>query len=227
MAERAIHLWENRDTRNAIARALYYNEGYQFVVCGQSLGAGVANLVNIKCHHEGENLFQGKKSTCFAYGGPPVFAYTPGIKESKGIEEAFASCYNYIHGKDVVAHASIDAVRRVISTLDALDELTSQLSPVDRYLLARGAKKPSDAMVQVVSDGSKDMTSKPGADRLKLPSKFVVWFKKVSDSPLTFDMCYCDPNAISDLCIFLDARMCTNHLPVAYELALETIARSM
>lgn len=219
-----MNLWENIPTRNAIARALYANKGYQLVVTGQSLGAGVANLVHMKCHHPGENLFDGVKTVCFAFGGPPVFAYTPGANETGGIAEAFSCCYNYIHGKDMVAHASIDSVRRVISTLDALDALTSVLSPVDRYLLARGVKSPSDAMVQVVRDGSKNLPPKPGADRLKLPGDFIVWFKEVSENPLTYDTCYCDPNAVSDLCIYLDIRMCTDHLPVGYELALETIA---
>ena len=227
MAERALNLWENRDTRNAIVRALYQNEGYQLVVTGQSLGSGVANLVHLKCHHSGENLFQGKKTVCFAFGGPPVFAYTAaGNANSEAIEEAFATCYNYIHGNDVVAHSSVDAVRRLIHTLDELDSLTSQMSPLDYFLLVRGAKKPSGAMIQVVRDGSKKLKPKPGANRLQLPAKFVVWSKKVSADPISFDTDYCDPTAVSDLGILLSIDMCTDHLPVAYEFALEAIAMS-
>lgn len=227
MADRALNLWENRDTRNAIVRALHQNEGYQLVVTGQSLGSGVANLVHLKCHHSGENLFQGKKTVCFAYGGPPVFAYTAaGNKNIEDITEAFATCYNYIHGDDMAAHSSVDAVRRVIHTLDELDSLTSQMSPWDYFMLVRGAKQPSDAMIQVVRDGSKKLKPKPGANRLKLPGNFVVWFKKVSEDPFSFDTYYCDPNAVSDLGILLSINMCTDHLPVQYELALETIAMS-
>ena len=225
-------LWENQETRNAIARSLYRYDGYQLVITGHSLGAGVANLVHIRCHYV--NLFSGKKSVCFAFSSPPVFSYTfasPSVFSSwspsaktvnqQSIIEAFASCHNFINGMDQAPFLSADAVDKLVDTLEKVDSITCDMSDVDRFMLARGAKEPSDALVQIVRQGCKLL--EPDADRLKIPGDFIVWFKETLDE---YDTLYCDPIKISELAIFVDIKMAHDHFPKSYETALEILAES-
>jgi hypothetical protein len=232
MADRTIDLLKHAVTTNAITRGLDENPGYQLILTGHSLGAGIAALLTIKLHFDGHPLVR-RNIHCFGFGCPPVFGSpvsSPSMQGMVGfqrVKKAFARTVCFINGEDVIPFMSIDAIRRLATMLIQVDAITATLSPIDQLLLSRGLKKPSDDLNRIVKDGSINLKPLPGAERLKVPGRFVVWMDNaVEDNPQSTksDVVLCRPSKISNLAIRLADEFILDHLPPRYEERFKDLA---
>ena len=210
MAER---VW--RAAGGTVMNMLKQNEGYEFIVCGHSLGAGCACLLNIMCHNDGRRLIEGRKMRCFAYAAPPVFTAL------ELIPDAVKSTTNYIHEKDVVPFLSVDSVRHVFSSVRAIEDyMQNKMTRAERVKLAVGYTGPDEGLIEAVREATaRRLEPKQGAPILSIPAAANVWMQEQDGGEYDFEIC--DPIALSKLGLNVDLRMAEDHLPPRYEHALE------
>jgi Lipase (class 3) len=142
MANMAERVWQVAGP--IVKELMKENEGYDLVLTGHSLGAGVACLLNILLHENDSDRpgllhVDGRrvKVQCFAYASPPVFA--PKVRRDSHdsrrgltakspagtlIERPTAAllCTNYIHEMDVVPFLSVDSIRHFFKCIAVLEE---------------------------------------------------------------------------------------------------------
>jgi Lipase (class 3) len=219
MAKRADDLLNSVNTTNAIANGLDQNQGYQLILTGHSLGAGIAALLAIKLHADASCRAAYKADDhdirCFGFGCPPVFAPTENTTHL-----AFANTFCFINGKDVIPFLSIDAIRRLVAMLKQVNDITKTLNPLDQVLMLRGMKEPPGILVRNVMSGSANLEPLPGAERLEVPGEFVMWMDDALDikpKASASDVVLCQPSKISNLAIRLADDFIVDHLPPRYE----------
>jgi len=236
--EMAAAILHNQDTISAIKNALRRYEGYELILTGHSLGAGVACLANIQCHYE--NRFPSTQIRCFGFASPPVFAAKDGTMNFTNIRVRMAidNATCYIHEDDCVPFLGADSVRRLAFVINKLHEEDHKVSVLDRWRMASGKMTPTESIVNVVVHGADGMPSLGvgGAIRLYIPAKTVLWMYKTTSSdgvgsavivdPEGFSAQYSDPTRLAALNILLSPDMISDHMPAMYERALYAVFRT-
>ena len=232
MAAQVEDLLNHAVTIDAIVKGLDENQGYRLILTGHSLGAGIAALLAIKLHFDGHAL--GRNVRCFGFGCPPVFGSpvsSPSMQGMVGfqrVKKSFARTVCFMNGQDVIPFLSMDAIRRLADMLNQVDAITETMNPIDQLLLSRGWKEPTDDLVGIVKNGSSDLAPLPGAARLKIPGRFVVWMDKAVETnhaqARTSDVVLCQPSKISNLAIRLADEFILDHLPPRYEERFKDLA---
>lgn len=202
---------------STVLKLLKENKGYEFIVCGHSLGGGCASLVNIMCQSNRRRLIEGRKMRCFTYAAPPVFT------SLDLIPDAVQSSTNYIHEKDVVPFLSVDSVRHVFACVRAIEDyMQNQMTRMERVKLSVGYAGPSDGLIEAVREASsKRLEPKKGAPILSIPAAANIWIKEQPGGDYDYEVC--DPIELSKLGLNVDLRMAEDHLPPRYEHALENL----
>lgn len=184
-----------------ILELLAENPSYQLVVCGHSLGAGVACLLHVFLQEQ--NIVPD--SSCFAFAAPPTYSVPP--------PTAGANCTNYIYQRDVVPFLSVYAIRQYIQRINAID--AQQLSWRERLAIIRrgtGLETLKDRIQE------KSLESMVGAPPLLIPAAANVWI--CEDNTGLYTARVCDSQALTDIGIALDLSMTQDHIPSQYEQAL-------
>ena len=207
MADMAEKIWDAAGSY--ILSALKEHEDYSLVVTGHSLGAGVACLLSILCHQRGRERVLGRNVKCFAYGCPPVF------NAVELVPDAVATTTCYIHGNDGVPFLSLGHVRRLVSTLQWIDQESSR--PLQKTRLMYGKNGPSKKMINAAMQGN-TIVPKRGSPFLAVPASAVVWTKENQRGH--FDFKVCDPRQVSLMGIQISASFISDHALAAYEEAL-------
>lgn len=250
IADRAMNLWvepyhqphcSERFTgaRKAIAEALRNHPDFELVLCGHSLGAGVACLLNIKLHHDGlDKLAQeiginDVRVRCVAVASPPVFCKNKNDPQVDRVDEAIKNTVCYMHQDDCVPFLSAHVIRRLADTLKKVDGYTADMAQVSRLMVSRGIMKAPAILWGIVWDGSKFLEEKESADSLSIPAQSVLWFQRSGkenrpDAPEKklpmYDGWYCDPQKLKVLSFYMSPDMITDHLMPAYERATYSVA---
>lgn len=231
----AMAILENKPTMSAIRNALKHNKGYELILTGHSLGAGVACLVNIKCHVD--SIFPATKIRCFGFASPPAYAANDGTMNftSLRVQRAINNTTCYLHEDDCVPFLSADSVRRLAYVINKLHTEDHNLNFFDRRRMAAGWLPPTESIVKVITDGAKYTPSLDvsGAIRLHVPAKTVLWMYKTTRAdgkgvaalidPEGFSAQYSDPSKLAKLNILLSPDMISDHMPALYEKALYAV----
>merc|ERR1712038_304160 len=230
MATSTDNLWDV--VKEDIIKLLKDNPGYNLVINGHSLGAGIAALLSLKLQYR--NLLKKADSSlanvqvhCFAFACPPVYYQA---EESKEIKDAMKNIYGFIHENDCVPFLSVDAIRRLSQTVIDIDKIPSHF-PFQKLLMAAGVSKISDEVKKDVFK-NRDLPFLEGAQPLAVPTAFLMWMKKFDNDkrgrPM-FNTMFCHPegdnniDGTNDLNILLDVDMITDHMPPGYEQAIYSI----
>ena len=232
IATRADILWES--VKGTVVHELKKNPGYDLVICGHSLGAGCAALLALKLNYE--KLLEKEDAslrdvtiTCFAFAPPPVYLQTDRSKDSE-VSLAMKNTYSFIHENDCVPFLSVDAVRRLNSTVTKVNKKSNLIA---RPLIAAGLKKVPQDIVDVVVDDSNDLPPVNNAPPLAIPSPFVVWLRSIADDNEgrpKYDAMICRPKRASgsaygtnDLSILVSWDMISDHMNPQYERAISSV----
>ncbi|KAI2495573.1 hypothetical protein MHU86_18932 [Fragilaria crotonensis] len=151
----------------------------------------------------------GRKVKCFAYGCPPVF------NAVELVPDAVASTTCYIHGNDGVPFLSLGHVRRLVSTLQWIDQESSK--PLQKAKLLIGKKGRDKRMINAALQGS-TIVPKKGSPILVVPASAVVWTRE--NEMGRFDFKVCDPRQVALLGIQISAGFMGDHALASYEEAL-------
>lgn len=245
MADLAINLLQSQDTMRIIDTTLTDHDDFRLVLIGHSLGAGVASLVCIKLHFDGHEYYnswvrQDREVRCIGFGCPPVFGApvsSPCMKGMVGfqrVKTALSKIVCFINRHDVVPFLSVDSIRRLAHMLKGVDTLTQTMNPIELALIMRGMKAPPREMVQIVEDGSKALPQVGGAERLKIPGRFVLWMddapndngEKSDDAEWYMGnsvVVCCRPSDLSNLAIRLSDQFIADHMPPRYEVRIKDL----
>lgn len=243
MADLAIKLLQNQKTMQIINNALTDHDDFRLILIGHSLGAGVASLVCMKLHYDGHEFYNSwvrhdREVRCIGFGCPPVFGApvcSPCMKEMVGfqrIKTALSKIVCFINRHDVVPFLSVDSIRRLVHMLERVDALTQTMNPIELALIVRGMKAPPREMVQIVEDGSKALPQVGGAERLKIPGRFVLWMDDAPNDETSNDaewnlgnsiVVCCRPSDLSNLAIRLSDQFIADHMPPRYEVRIKDI----
>lgn len=207
-----------------IQSVLKENPGYEFILTGHSLGAGAACLVTILVQNK-RLLPKEQKIRCFAYASPPV--YTP----LEFVPKSVQSITNFVHENDVVPFLSIQKVRKLFSSLHAVDLYAhNQMSKKERYKVVLGASEPpKDLIASVLEAEGKRLVPKQGAPMLYIPAEQTVWLKKRlnnrkdSGSRYYFKSLNALEMAQREIRVYPD--MLVDHFPARYEYVFDHIEK--
>jgi hypothetical protein len=236
-------LWQNKDTQEKLIKALTDNRGYELVITGHSLGAGAACLLTIMLYHDKEEtpesypLPPGVKIRCFAFAPPPVYLQKT---KNRGVKTAIMNTAAFIHENDGVPFLSADSVRRLAKTSMDVDAHTKKLWYPQRKLMAVGLLEPTSAIVHAVEDGSRlPNLNTYGSERVGIPAPFVIWMRQLTTDDKNrpvYNASLCRPMSVesagagdagmiglSDLPIFLNRDMISDHMMPGYEQGLSSI----
>ncbi|KAL7484856.1 hypothetical protein ACHAW6_010470 [Cyclotella cf. meneghiniana] len=228
MADMADDVWEVAGAHiNELFQEHELKE-YGFIITGHSLGAGVACLLNIKCHVE--ELVGKRKVSCYGFAPPPTFYPCRADATGDGkpdppdlVREAIANCIAYIHDNDAVPFLSISSVRRLAALLDAVDNITEHMWFYDRWKIFHDFTKVPTEIFQAVDDAAKRESKEVhGECRMIIPAKVVIWMKKNVLSG-EFEGYGCDASAVAKNTVFMSQDMFSDHLPEMYEDALDAL----
>ena len=217
-AERSLDLLKHEETMAAVAQGLEDNPGHRLIFSGHSLGAAMAVLMGIKLNFEAHPLVR-RGLQCFGFGCPPVFglqANSPTIHRRLGfrrVEDVIVNTVCFINGEDTVPFLSMDSIRQLADILEKVDKITEKLNPLDRLLMAQGIKEPPEDLVSIVKDGPTELVPLPGAARLEIPARFVVWMDDAANDQETTsaDVLLCEPSKVSNLSIHLADEFIIDH----------------
>ncbi|KAL3784452.1 hypothetical protein HJC23_002496 [Cyclotella cryptica] len=228
MADMADDVWE---VAGAHINELFQEEElkeYGFIITGHSLGAGVACLLNIKCHVE--ELVGNRKVSCYGFAPPPTFY--PCCADATGdgkpdppdlVREAIENCTAYIHDNDAVPFLSITSVRRLAALLDAVDNITEHMWFYDRWKIFHEFSQVPPEIFQAVAEAAKcESKEVDGECRMIIPARVVIWMKKNVLSG-EFEAYGCDASAVAKNTVFMSQDMFSDHLPEMYEDALDVL----
>ena len=238
MADRADWLWD--DVKDTICELLMNHPGYDLVITGHSLGAGVATLLALKLNYEGtlgqENpALAGTKVRCFAFAPPPVYYIR---NKNTEIMESMKQIYAFIHENDAIPFASVDSVRLLAATVR---NVSDRWIPIVSPLRAAGVLPiPNDLKEMILSMGEKNLNPAPGASKLAIPTPFVLWTRKYgydTHGRPKYNTLFCRPRqediqgktliGTNNLNILLDENMILDHLPPKYERALYSVREQL
>ena len=220
MATMAERVWAAAGP--TVKTELEANPRYEFILTGHSLGAGAACLVTILVQTQ-RLLSKDQKIRCFAYASPPV--YTPLEFVPKSVE----STTNFVHENDVIPFLSIQKVRKLLSSLRAVDiHARNKLSRKDRYKIILGAlEPPKDLIAAVLEAEGKKLVPKKGAPTLYIPAEHSVWLKenipeeKNGDASYRYELSNAREMSQREIRVFPD--MLVDHFPARYEYALDNM----
>ena len=159
---------------------------------------------------------------------------SPSMKGMVGfqrVKTALSKITCFINRHDVVPFLSVDSIRRLAHMLKGVDTFTQTMNPVELALVVRGAKAPPRELVQIVEDGSKALPQVGGAERLKIPGRFVLWMDDAPDGTSDDGECYmgnsivvcCRPSDLSNLAIRLSDQFVADHMPPRYEVRIKDL----
>lgn len=221
-----------------ITKSLAHYPTYRLILTGHSLGAGVASLLSIKLHFDGHPWVLSREQRevrCVGFACPPVFGApvtSPSMQGMVGFQRtktALSRITCFINRHDVIPFLSVDSIRRLAHMLKDVDEFAKKaLNPIDAILIVRGIKAPPRELVDIVKDGSKALPQVSGAERLKIPGRFVLWMDDAAvPAAVTSDdgECHekksdvqcCRPSDLSNLAIRLSDQFIVDHMPPRYE----------
>jgi len=233
IAERTLKIWDH--LQDQIVQLLKDNPGFELVITGHSLGAGVASLLTLKLKHERilatmDASLANVNVRCFAYACPPV--YLAGAESELPMAEIMKSVYAFLHETDVVPFCSVDSLRRVAATISAVNDMTN---PVEGLLMATGRRDvPSEIVDKINEIEESDLPYAPGSEKLAIPTSYIVWVRRDGDEKdrneqPVFNAMFCRPctqdglDGTNDLTIRVDKDMISEHMMPEYELALRSI----
>mmetsp|Transcript_9124 Transcript_9124/g.13806 ORF Transcript_9124/g.13806 Transcript_9124/m.13806 type:complete len:652 (-) Transcript_9124:302-2257(-) len=231
-AELANNLWN--EVEDFIVEKLHENPGYNLVITGHSLGAGVATLISLKLNYERYFAkirgLESVKVSCFAFAPPPSYMQP---NDNSKLTEAMKNTYSFIHENDCVPFMSVDAIHRLAHTMKDVDNLHKGFTG-SRALMAFGLKPIPDELKDIVLEDP-GLPPVPDGERLTIPSPFVIWMRKIAEKDSRglpgFDAKFCHPHrkdhklGTSDLSILLDHDMINDHLSPQYERAIYSVLR--
>ncbi len=216
MATMAERVWAAAGP--TVKTELEANPGYEFILTGHSLGAGAACLVTILVQNQ-RLLSKEQKIRCFAYASPPV--YTPLEFVPKSVEVMT----NFVNENDVVPFLSIQKVRKLFSSLRAVDLYChNQMTKKERYKVILGASEPpKDLIASVLEAEGKRLVPKKGAPTLFIPAKQTVWLKEIRNEDEHSEHRYryelSNAREMSQREIRVSPDMLVDHFPARYEYA--------
>jgi hypothetical protein len=200
-----------------VKAALSTHPGYDFIITGHSLGAGVACLLALKC--EGEKLVEPTTTVrCYAYASPPVFGPLENAPP-----KAVANTINYINNDDMVPFLSGWNIGQLLACMQAVDNTVNWWS-LNRLLLVIGLTKPSPELIDAVKKAAEEYTSdKENVPQLFIPCSEVVWMRGGGTGLewSEYNASVYDPTKLPP--IFLDSDMLANHFPPYYEAGFQSL----
>lgn len=211
IAKQADNLWGV--VGDIVTRKLGQCPGFQLILCGHSLGAGVACLLTIKCY--AETLVPAMtKVRCFAYASPAVF--TPLTAAPKAIANTIA----FIHHDDCVSFLSVANIRELLESLQVVERNT-EYNWWSKAQLAWRGREPSASLVAAIKQASVTRRENiDGAERSYVPAGKVVWMRgSHNDGYVAYVY-----NSAELPEIYVDKDMLTDHFPPFYEEALEQLS---
>ena len=105
------------------------------------------------------------------------------IHVDERIVAAVQNCVCYVHSNDAVPFLGADAVLRLADTLREVDA-QFQGDRLSQFLQARDFYwNPTPKLIATVRNGAQNMTRTLGAERLIIPSKFILWFRETGKHP--------------------------------------------
>ena len=229
MAEMAEDVWEVAGPK---INALFDEEelkDYGFTICGHSLGAGVACLLNIQCHVE-KLVGEKRRVQCYAFAPPPTFYPCRADATGDGnpdppslVREAIDNCTAYIHDNDAVPFLSISSVRRLASLLDAVDNVSEHMWFYDRWKIFYEFQPVPQTIFDSVAEAVKcENEEVDGECRMIIPAKSVLWMKQ-SVLSKKFEVYTCNASLVAENTVFMSQDMFSDHLPEMYEDALDAL----
>jgi Lipase (class 3) len=230
MADMAHNIWTHSGDR---ILALFQNDSelrdFSLVIVGHSLGAGVACLLNIKCH--AEMLLGDRSARCFGFAPPPTL-HADRVFESDDeghkarIQTAMDATVCFIHDNDSVPFLSVACVRRLATLLDTVDNHTEHMWAYRRFKIFWEYEKIPDDLVEAVKGVERNKACMrcgdcEGASKLIIPARMVVWMKRNYASKYVAHGC--DAKRLADMNIFVCQDMISDHLCEPYEDALDDL----
>lgn len=208
MCEMANNVWEASGNQINTLFAEDKLKDYGFVITGHSLGAGVACLLNIKCHVE--QLVGKRPIQCYGFAPPPTFS--PCNPDATGdgnldppalVTDAINNCIAYIHDNDAVPFLSISSVRKLASLLDAVDNVTEHMWFWNRWKIFHEYKEvPQEIFDSVAKANNREDKEVDGECKMLIPAKSVIWMKKNIISK-KFEAYACDTSAVAKNTVFM------------------------
>lgn len=258
MATMAERVWTAAGPK--VQTVLEENPGYEFILTGHSLGAGAACLVTILVQNK-RLLPKEQKIRCFAYASPPC--YTPLEFVPKSVESTtnfvsfyfhrdenvvefccmhlttlFPQLYAYylqVHENDFVPFLSIQKVRKLFSSLRAVDLYArNHMSKRERYKVVLGASEPpKDLIASVLEAEGKRLVPKKGAPTLYIPAEHTVWLKESprkkenggTGSITSYHYELSNAREMSQREIRVYPDMLVDHFPARYEYAFDHLEK--
>ena len=150
-----------RNTINKISETLEQNPGYNIMVIGYSLGAGICQFVAMDLL-EGESKFRLPENTdvrCISFGSPPVFKPSePGYK--------CPNIFSVVYNNDGLSSASTASVTKLFMQIRAVDKLQLRRRDICKLLwnpipVSGGGQMKDD-------DEDDDFTNKRGSTKKPL-----------------------------------------------------------
>ena len=222
MANMAERVWTVAGP--TIQSVLEENPGYEFICTGHSLGAGAACLVTILVQNK-RLLPREQEIRCFAYASPPV--YTP----LEFVPKSVRSTTNFVHENDVVPYLSIQKVRKLLSSLQAVDLFArNNMSKKEKYKVVLGAMEPpKDLIASVLEAEGKRLIPKKGAPVLYIPAEHTVQLREIPNTKKNIGSSYSYSlsNAweMSQREIRVYPDMLVDHSPARYENAFDHLEK--
>jgi hypothetical protein len=207
----ANRIWEYVGSR--VKAALLERPGYDFIITGHSLGAGVACLLALKVEHE--KLVKPTTTVrCYSYASPAVFG-----PFDNAPQKAVANTINYIHDDDMVSFLSGWNIRQLLGCMQAVGKTESWWS-LNRLFLMIGLTEPSQELIDAVNEAAaKTYPDKKNVPQLFIPCSEVVWMKGGGLKGSKYTVSAYDPESLPG--IFLNPGMLFNHFPPYYEAAFQ------
>lgn len=236
IAQRTEEIWEL--LQDQVVQLLKDNPGFELIITGHSLGAGVAALLTLKLKHERilANIDPELSVRCFAYACPPV--YLSGAESELSTAEAMKSIYAFIYRNDVVPFCSVDSLRRISETINTVNEMTN---PVEGFLMAIGRRDVPPEIIEKMNEiEDSELPYVPGSEKLVIPTPYIMWLrpdagdKKDENGQLVFNTMFCrtcttdGKTGTNDLTLMLaDVDMIRDHMNPQYERALNSIYKQL
>lgn len=217
MANMAERVWTVAGPK--IKDVLKENQGYELILTGHSLGAGAACLLTILLQNK--RLLPSEQGIrCFAYASPPVYAPLEFVPNS------VRSTTNFVNENDVVPFLSIQKIRKLLISLQAVDRFSrNHMARRERYKVVLGASPvPKDLIASVMEAEGTRLAPKKGAPTLYIPAEKIVLLKENTDAAhgrASYHYELTNPHEMSRREIRVYPDMMVDHFPSRYEHAFD------